>query len=133
MESIEYRCNQPLDPRAVARVFEASGLRRPSGDLPRLQRMFSAPALVVSAWLGPRLVGLARSLTDYSYCGYLSDLAVDREFQGRGIGSALVAHTRAVLGEEVSLILLSAPEAMPFYPRIGFEQADNAFVIRRRR
>lgn len=131
--TIEYRHNHPLDPVDVARVFDASGITRPTGDLPRIARMFAAPSLVISAWQDGRLVGVSRSLTDYSYCCYLSDLAVDKALQGHGVGKELIRRTQAVIGDEVSLILLSAPGAMSYYPAAGFQQADNAFVIRRRR
>ena len=77
MTEIEYRHDCPLDPTEVARVFDASGITRPTTDLPRIARMFAAPSLVISAWQNGRLVGVSRSLTDYSYCCYLSDLAVD--------------------------------------------------------
>ena len=130
--TVEYRHNQPLDPTDVVRVFDASGIRRPTSDLPRIARMFAAPALVVSAWIDARLVGVARSLTDYAYCCYLSDLAVDRAYQRLGIGRELVARTRAVICDEVALIMLASPEAMSYYPTIGFEKADNAFVVRRK-
>lgn len=130
---IEYRHNQPLDPSDVVRVFDRSGIVRPTGDLPRIARMFAAPGLVLSAWDGERLVGVSRSLTDYAYCCYLSDLAVDKDYQGRGIGRELVARTRAVIGDEVSLVLLSAPGAMSYYPGLEFQKAENAFVIRRKR
>jgi GNAT superfamily N-acetyltransferase len=132
-EHIEYRHNHPLDPVEVARVFDASGLKRPTHDLPRIARMFAAPSLVVSAWQAGRLVGVSRSLTDYSYCCYLSDLAVDQALQGRGIGRELIRRTQAVVGDEVSVILLAAPNAMSYYPAIGFEPATNAFVVRRKR
>lgn len=132
MSTIAYRHNLPLDPSEVARVFDASGITRPTADLPRIARMFAAPSLVISAWHGDRLVGVSRSLTDHAYCCYLSDLAVDKAYQGQGIGQALIARTRAVIGDEVSLILLAAPGAMSYYPAVGFEQADNAFVIRRK-
>ncbi len=95
--------------------------------------MFAAPSLVISAWEDGRLVGLSRSLTDYAYCCYLSDLAVDKALQGRGVGKELIRRTQAVIGEEVTLILLSAPNAMSYYPAIGFQRAENAFVIRRKR
>ena len=130
---IDYRHNHPRDPRDVVRVFDRSGIVRPTGDLPRIARMFAAPCLVLSAWDGERLVGVSRSLTDYVYCCYLSDLAVDKDYQGRGIGRELVARTRAVIGDEVSLVLLSAPGAMSYYPGLDFQLADNAFVIRRKR
>ena len=133
MSTIAYRHNLPLDPSEVARVFDASGIARPTADLPRIARMFAAPCLVISAWHDDRLVGLSRSLTDHAYCCYLSDLAVDKAYQKQGIGQALIARTQAVIGDEVSLILLAAPGAMSYYPVVGFEQADNAFVIRRKR
>jgi hypothetical protein len=74
---IEYRDDQPLDPAEIARVFEASGISRPTKDLPRIARMFANANVVISAWDGARLIGVSRALTDYSYCCYLSDLAVD--------------------------------------------------------
>jgi GNAT superfamily N-acetyltransferase len=129
---VEYRHNQPLDPLDVVRVFELSGIKRPTGDLPRIARMFAAPSLVLSAWVSGKLVGLSRSLTDYAYCCYLSDLAVDKGYQGLGIGRELVRRTQAVIGDQVSLILISAPNAMKYYPTLGFEQATNAFAIRRK-
>jgi N-acetylglutamate synthase-like GNAT family acetyltransferase len=133
MSEIEYRHNYPLDPNEVVRVFDASGIVRPTSDPARIARMFAAPSLVISAWQDGRLVGVSRSLTDYSYCCYLSDLAVDKALQGEGIGRELVKRTQAAVGDEVSLILLSAPGAMSYYPAIGFQKADNAFVIRRKR
>jgi len=133
MSQIEYRHNFPLDPVEVVRVFEASGITRPTTDLPRIARMFAAPSLVISAWQSGRLVGVSRSLTDYSYCCYMSDLAVDKTLQGHGVGKELIRRTQAVIGEEVSLILLSAPGAMSYYPAVGFQRAENAFVIRRAR
>ena len=133
MNTIEYRHNFPLDPTEVVRVFNASGIARPTGDLPRIARMFAAPCLIISAWQDGRLIGVSRSLTDYSYCCYLSDLAVDKAFQGQGIGKELIKRTQAIIGEEVSLILLSAPSAMSYYPTVGFQQAENAFVVKRKR
>lgn len=130
---IEYRHNYPLDPVDVARVFDASGIKRPTTDLARIARMFAGANLIISAWHDGKLVGVSRSLTDFSYCCYLSDLAVDKAFQTHGIGSELIQRTRTVVGEKVSLILLSAPDAMSYYPKVGFEAAQNAFVIRRKR
>ena len=131
--TIEYRHNFPLDAQDIVRVFDASGITRPTQDLARIARMFAAQALTISAWDGMRLVGVSRSLTDYAYCCYLSDLAVDKAYQALGIGKELVRRTQAVIGEEVSLVLLSAPGALSYYPTIGFAPADNAFVIKRKR
>lgn len=130
---IEYRHNFPLDPIDVARVFDASGITRPTHDIARIARMFAASNLVISAWADGVLVGVCRALTDYSYCCYLSDLAVDRAFQQRGIGRELIVRVQSAVGDEVSIVLLSAPGAMSYYPAAGFARADNAFVIRRAR
>jgi len=130
---ITYQCNRALDPRNIARLFNASGIIRPSDDLPRIARMFEHANLVISAWDQDLLVGVCRALTDYSYCCYLSDLAVDRTYQKQGIGSALIQHIRGAIGEQVSLILLSAPGAMSYYPANGFLPVENGFVIKRQR
>jgi GNAT superfamily N-acetyltransferase len=116
---IEYRENQPLEPVEVARVFEASGISRPTKDIPRIAKMFANANVVISAWDGTRLIGVSRALTDYSYCCYLSDLAVDVAYQKHGIGRELIRRTQSIIGEEISLILMSAPGAMAYYPKAG--------------
>lgn len=129
---ITYRLNQSLDAAEVARVFDASGIDRPISDLPRITRMFTHAHLVVSARDGDRLVGVARTLTDYAYCCYLSDLAVDAAYQNQGIGHELIRRVQNAIGENVTLILLSAPSAMAYYPKVGFSLARNAYIIRRK-
>lgn len=133
MPTIEYHLNLPLDVIDVAAVFDASGIRRPTKDLTRIERMFANANLTISAWHEGKLVGVCRALTDFSYCCYLSDLAVDKAFQKHGIGRELVARVRSAIGEEVALVLLSAPEAMAYYPKLGFEKAENGFIIKRTR
>lgn len=128
---IEYRHNFPLNPIDIVRVFDSSGITRPTNDIPRIARMFAASNLVISAWANGVLVGVCRALTDYSYCCYLSDLAVDQGFQKHGIGTELIRQVQSTVGDAVSLILLSAPGAMSYYPSVGFAKAENAFVIRR--
>ena len=128
---IEYRHNFPLNPIDVARVFDSSGISRPTDDISRIARMFAASNVVISAWANGALVGVCRALTDYSYCCYLSDLAVDQAFQKHGIGKELIRRVQSTVGDAVSLVLLSAPGAMSYYPSVGFAKAENAFVIRR--
>lgn len=128
---IEYRLNVPLASAEVAAVFDASGIRRPTNDLARIERMFTNANLTFSAWHEGKLVGVCRALTDFSYCCYLSDLAVDKAFQKQGIGRELIARVCSVIGEDVALVLLSAPEAMAYYPKVGFEKIENGFIIKR--
>ena len=92
--------------------------------------MFSVPSLVLSAWVGNELVGLSRSLTDYAYCCYLSDLAVDKKYQGAGIGKELVRRTQAIIGDQVSLILLSAPDAMQHIKVEAFDTQQQVLLLR---
>ncbi|WP_174842950.1 GNAT family N-acetyltransferase [Neobacillus mesonae] len=130
---IEYKLNTPITPEELSRLFKASGINRPADDLPRLQKMIDNADLTFTAWDDEKLVGIARAITDFSYCCYLSDLAVDQDFQKNGIGKKLVKLLQEHIGEEVTLLLLSSPIAMDYYPRIGFEKADNGFKIMRKR
>lgn len=131
--SIRYQDSAAISAEAVAALFERSGIHRPYEDLPRIQKMLDHADLVVTAWDGERLVGIARALTDWCYCCYLSDLAVDQEYQRAGIGSALLYEVQKAIGDSVTLVLISAQEAAAFYDRIGLERTDRAFLVRRRR
>lgn len=122
-----------VDATDVAEVFKNSGIKRPFEDTDRIQRMIDHADVIVSAWSDGKLIGIARAVTDYVYCCYLSDLAVDQSFQGQQIGKQLVAYLRELLGDEVSMVLISAPGAVDFYPKIGFEKSERAFLIPRKR
>ncbi len=115
-------------------VVRSSDLGRPVDDAPRMAAMLANSNLVVTARTTEaphRLAGVARSLTDFVYCCYLSDLCVDAPWQGRGVGRALIAETKRILGPGTMLLLLSAPKPMSYYPRIGMEPVRNGFIIRR--
>jgi len=113
-------------------VIRRSDLNRPVDDVPCLTAMLAHASLLVTARDGSgRLVGVARSLTDFAYCCYLSDLCVDDAWQGRGIGRALVAETKRIVGPDSMVLLLSALKPMGYYPRIGMEPVQNGFIIRR--
>lgn len=85
--------------------------------------------LVCTAWDGEKLVGVARSLTDFEFCCYLSDLAVDENYQKQGIGKQLIALTKSKLGNAAKIILLAAPKAEAYYPKIGFEAHRSAWIL----
>jgi predicted N-acetyltransferase YhbS len=61
----------------------------------------------------------------------LSDLAVRKEYQKSGVGKKLVELTKEEIGEQTTLILLAAPTAMDYYPKIGMQKTDNGFIIKR--
>jgi GNAT superfamily N-acetyltransferase len=110
-------------------VVAKSGLNRPIEDRARVERMLANANLFVTARQDGRLVGFARSLTDFCFCCYLSDLAVDKACQGQGIGKRLIEETRAAAGGSLTTtLLLSAPTAVSFYKGIRMPQADNCFL-----
>lgn len=128
---IEYRTGNDLDLDEVIEVYVEStlGERRPVRDRDRMAGMLLEANLVLSAWDGERLVGISRSLSDFHYATYLSDLAVRLSYQKRGIGVELIRRTRRA-APQASVILLSAPAAAGYYPRIGFTRHESAWVLR---
>ena len=131
--NITYRNNKDVKLEDVIRVFRNSGITRPTDQPKRIQDMIRYSDILLTAWLGDRMIGVARALTDWSFCCYLSDLAVDKDVQKSGIGRELIARVREEIGEGVSLILLAAPSAMEYYPKVGFEKIENGFVINRKK
>ncbi|WP_342576691.1 GNAT family N-acetyltransferase [Paenibacillus sp. FSL M8-0142] len=131
---LEYKINECCDVTEVEEVFIKSGIRRPIGDSDRIQRMIDNADEIITVRDGKRLIGFLRAITDYSYCCYISDIAVDKDYQGLGIGKELIRILRDRLGEEeIQYILTSAPKAVGFYEKIGFERADKAFLIKRKK
>ncbi len=107
------------------------GERRPVDDEERIQRMLDEANVLVTAWDGSKLVGVSRALSDFAFCCYLSDLAVDEAYQHRGIGRRLVELTHEVSGPQTTLILLAAPKAVDYYPKIGMKRHGACFVVDR--
>jgi predicted N-acetyltransferase YhbS len=128
---IEYRIGNNLDLDQVIELYRAStlGERRPVDDRERMDKMLRNASLVITAWDGDLLVGISRSLTDFAYATYLSDLAVRESYQRQGIGKELVRRTKVESGG-ATIILLSAPKAVDYYPRIGFTHHPQAWILR---
>lgn len=129
---IEYRRGNDLDLDQVIELYKAStlGERRPIGNRQTMAQMIKHGNLVITAWDGPKLVGISRSLTDFDYVAYLSDLAVHLDYQRRGIGKKLIEETRKAMGPESMIILLAAPNAVDYYPKIGFKHHPQAWILR---
>jgi len=128
---ITYQLDIIPDTDQIIEVYNSSGINRPTVDKERITKMYANSNLVVTAWNKDKLIGISRSLTDFCYCCYLSDLAVKKEYQENGIGKKLIELTRTRIGEQATLLLLSAPTAMDYYPKIGFQKIDNGFIIKR--
>jgi len=129
--NIRYEISAPVSPETFADLLRRSTLaeRRPVDDLPCLHAMLQHANLLCTAWDGQKLVGVARSITDFEYCCYLSDLAVDADYQRKGIGRELVRLTQEKLGPRAKIVLLAAPQAEAYYPRIGFAPHKSAWIL----
>jgi len=127
---ITYRSGNDLDLDAVIELYRDStlGERRPVEDRARMALMLRNANLVVTAWEGEAMVGIARSVSDFSFATYLSDLAVRLAHQKRGIGRELIRRTQE-LGGTATVILLSAPKAVDYYPHIGMKPHPSAWVL----
>lgn len=128
---ITYRLGNDLNLDEVIELYAAStlGERRPINDRSRMAAMLKNANLVVTAWDRNLLVGISRSLSDFSYATYLSDLAVRVSHQRSGIGKELIRQTQKAGGPQTRVILLSAPAATNYYPHIGFKQHPSAWML----
>ena len=131
-----YACEAGLEAAAFCKVLEESGLgaTRPIADAGRIAEMLAHADLIVTARLDTPdrpLVGVARCISDFSWCCYVSEIAVAESAQGLGIGESLLTEMRRRLGPRVSVILASMPESVGFYERIGMPRVPDAFWYRR--
>ena len=128
---IVYSRNTKISVEEFIDVLKRSTLdaRRPVGDKDRIKSMLDHANVIITAWDQNTLVGVSRALSDFSFCCYLSDLAVDVAYQKQGIGKRLIEETHAASGLSGKLILLAAPAATEYYPKIGMEKFPHCFVI----
>lgn len=129
---IDYRDDAEISVEAAIDLYKRStlGERRPVDRPDIFAGMLKNASVTVSAWHGSRLVGIARTLTDFAYVAYLADLAVDAAYQKQGIGRRLVDETRRRLGRECMIVLLAAPKANDYYPKLGFEYNPRAWMLK---
>lgn len=132
--NIQYRSDADISVEAAINLYRAStlGERRPIDRPDIFEGMLKNATLIISAWHDDKLVGLSRTLTDFTYVAYLADLAVDLAYQQQGIGKRLIAETKKMLGQECMIVLLAAPKANAYYPKVGFEHHPRAWVLANR-
>lgn len=134
MQPIAYAVEPNLTPEEFIDLLKRSTLaeRRPVDDFARITAMLKNAQLIVTARNGDGLlVGVSRAITDFVYCTYLSDLAVDEAYQRKGIGKGLIDHTHQAAGLATTLLLVAAPKAQSYYPHIGMEHHPSCWVRRR--
>ena len=127
---VEYKIEKNLSVEEFRTVLVKSTLgdRRPVNEPERLQKMLEYGNLIITARENGKLIGVARSLTDFLYCTYLSDLAVDEAYQKKGIGKELIRRTK-LAAPQARMILLAAPAAIPYYPKIGMTQYEFCYYL----
>jgi GNAT superfamily N-acetyltransferase len=130
--SVDYQLEPDLSADEFIDVLQRSTLaeRRPVADRARIERMLSGADVIATARIGGQLVGVSRAITDWAYCTYLSDLAVDQAYQRQGIGRQLIERTHGAAGLSTTLILLAAPAAVEYYPHIGMQHHPSCWVTR---
>jgi len=130
---IEYKVGKKISANQFRELLTRSTLaeRRPIDDIECIAGMIENSNLVISAWHEERLVGISRSVTDFHFCCYLSDLAVDTGYQKEGIGKQLQVRTQEQLGPKCMLLLLSAPAANSYYEHIGYTNNERCWVLQR--
>jgi GNAT superfamily N-acetyltransferase len=106
--------------------------RRPVQEPGTIEAMLANADIVLTARVEDKLVGVSRAITDFAYCTYLSDLAVDRDCQRLGIGKELLRRTHEAAGLHTNLILLAAPAARGYYPHIGMTRHDSCWMVARK-
>ncbi|MGS2724278.1 GNAT family N-acetyltransferase [Porticoccus sp. GXU_MW_L64] len=130
-ERYTYQLESSLKATEFIGLLERSGLaaRRPVDDSACITGMLDNSNLVVTARHNGLLIGVARSVTDFHFCCYLSDLAVDRTYQGLGIGRHLQQTTLDHLADTCTIILLAAPDADMYYGHVGYQRHSRCWVI----
>jgi len=130
--NIEYRDNAQITVEVAIDLYKRStlGERRPVDRPEIFEGMLENASLTISAWHGDGIVGISRTLTDFTYVAYLADLAVDIDFQRQGIGKQLIEETKRRLGRECMIVLLAAPKANDYYPKLGFQHNPRAWMLK---
>ncbi|WP_019613962.1 GNAT family N-acetyltransferase [Psychromonas ossibalaenae] len=128
---IEYRVNKVISEKQFVDLLDNTSLaeRRPIGNSKYIAGMLKNSNLIVSAWVEEELIGIARAMTDFYYCCYISDLAVHEKAQDNGVGKELLQLTTQQVNKDCKLILLSVPQTEDYYPHMGFEVHDRAWVL----
>ena len=128
---IKYSSEKKPTADQIIELYDNAGLPRPTHDKERIQKMYDNSNLIITAWDNDLLFGVSRSITDWVWCCYLSDLAVRDEYKKMGIGKQLINLTKQKVGDQSMVLLLSVPTAMQYYPKVGFVKQESSFIMNR--
>ena len=128
---IEYSFDKRPTADQIIELYDNAGLPRPTYDKERIQKMYDNSNLIITTWDKDLLVGVSRSITEWVWACYLSDLAVRENYKKEGIGRQLINLTKEKVGDQSMVLLLSVPTAMEYYPKVGFKKQESSFIIDR--
>lgn len=128
-----YKFNTIPSAVQVIELYDNAALPRPTTDKNRIETMYKNSNLIITAWDNDLLIGVSRCITDWVWSCYLADLAVRKDYQKAGIGKTLIDLTKKQVGEQATLLLLSVPSAIAYYPKVGFTKQESSFIINRSR
>ena len=103
----------------------------PVHDFDTIRAMLTNADMILTARFDGLLVGVSRAITDFAFCTYLSDLAVDEKHQRQCVGRELIRRTHEAAGLHTTLILLAAPKAQSYYPHVGMTKHESCWVVAR--
>jgi ribosomal protein S18 acetylase RimI-like enzyme len=132
-ERLNYRSDETPEASLIAALYDAAGLKRPTKDLDRIQRMYQGSNIVLTCFAegigddSVKLVGILRGWTDYAFDGYVCDLAVHSDYQHRGIGKELLERVKSIANPEVQWVLLASPVAKDYYAHLGWQKVENGW------
>ncbi|MGN0679818.1 MAG: GNAT family N-acetyltransferase [Oscillospiraceae bacterium] len=98
----------------------------------RIEKLVSHTSISLTARNENNLiVGVLFGLTDYAYWLFITDLGVDRDYQGQGIGKTLVKKAHEIAGGEkdIAVYLVANEDAIPFYQKLGMKKSDEVMEL----
>lgn len=128
MTTMEWRLDcESIDWERLSELYRVA----PLGDKPAadLAVVFGNSRYVCFVYDGARLVGAGRALADGLDCSYLCDIAVHPDYQGGGLGKAIIERLKALSAGHRKIILYANPGKEGFYRKLGFLRMRTAMAI----
>ena len=97
----------------------------------RLVKALGNCETVITAWDKERLVGLINAMDDGELTAYVHYLLIDPDYQGKGIGTQLLAQVKEKYKDYLCIALSAEnPPLVNYYENLGFEKAEGATYMR---
>jgi ribosomal protein S18 acetylase RimI-like enzyme len=128
VEEMQWRFEQSaIDWNELSNLYRIAplGVKKPDD----LKLAFSNSRYKCFLFEDGRLIGAGRALADGVDCSYLCDVAVHPDFQGRGLGKAIIEKLKELSAGHRKIILYANPGKEGFYKKLGFLHMRTAMAI----